>query len=157
MGVLAAGAAPGRRTTTSSRAAGRRSAGRIGHRPRVVWVGAAPGLLVLAFFSTTLSASGIATTDLFVDEVDSVTGQEKLAEHFPAGEGSPAIVIGPADSLEEMVDGALRRSTASPPVVPYTGAPAGAADRAGTGEPDGDATSGPSPWSSTASCSSTSR
>ncbi|MCZ3386058.1 MAG: MMPL family transporter, partial [Actinomycetia bacterium] len=45
----------------------------IGRRPRLVWVGAAAGLLILAFFSMTLSASGIATTDLFVDEVDSVT------------------------------------------------------------------------------------
>ena len=86
----------------------------VGRRPRLVWIGAAAGLLVLAFFSTTLSASGIATTDLFVDDVDSVTGQERLAEHFPAGEGSPATVIGPADSLEEMV-AALAGWTVSPP------------------------------------------
>jgi RND superfamily putative drug exporter len=96
----------------------------VGRRPRLVWVGAASGLLVLAFFSTTLSASGIATTDLFVDDVDSVTGQERLAEHFPAGEGSPATVIGPAESLEEMVT-ALSELEGVAAVVPYTGAPAG--------------------------------
>ncbi len=96
----------------------------IGHRPRVVWIGAAAGLLILAFFSTTLSASGIATTDLFVDEVDSVTGQERLAEHFPAGEGSPATVIGPADSVDEMT-AALSALDGVAAVVPYAGAPAG--------------------------------
>lgn len=110
----------------------------VGRRPRLVWVGAAAGLLVLAFFSTTLSASGIATTDLFVDDVDSVTGQERLAEHFPAGEGSPATVIGPADSLEEMVT-ALTGLDGVAAVVPYTGAPAG-------GPPeDGDAVETPPP------------
>ena len=102
----------------------------VGRRPRLVWVGAASGLLVLAFFSTTLSASGIATTDLFVDDVDSVTGQERLAEHFPAGEGSPATVIGPAQSLEEMV-AALSELEGVAAVVPYTGAPAGPPPRGG--------------------------
>ncbi len=101
-----------------------KASGQIGRRPRVVWVGAAAGLLILAAFSTTLSASGIATTDLFVNDVDSVTGQEKLAEHFPAGEGSPATVIGPADSLDAMT-AALSDLDGVASVVPYTGAPAG--------------------------------
>ena len=97
----------------------------IGRRPRVVWVGAAAGLLILAAFSTTLSSSGIATTDLFVNDVDSVTGQEKLAEHFPAGEGSPATVIGPAESVNEMTSTLLGLDGVAS-VVPYTGAPTGA-------------------------------
>ena len=94
----------------------------VGRRPRLVWVGAAGGLLVLALFSTTLSSTGIATTDLFIDQVDSVTGQERLAEHFPAGEGSPATVIGPADSLDDMV-GALSDLDGVAQVVPFTGGP----------------------------------
>jgi putative drug exporter of the RND superfamily len=106
----------------------------VGHRPRVVWVGAGAGLLVLAFFSTTLSASGIATTDLFVDDVDSVVGQEKLAEHFPAGEGSPATVIGPADSLQEMVT-AISDLDGVATVVPYTGLPAAPPTEQAPGEP----------------------
>lgn len=98
--------------------------GGIGRRPRLVWVGAAGALVVLASFATTLSASGIATTDLFVNDVDSVTGQEKLAEHFPAGEGSPATVIGPADSVAEMT-AALADLEGVAAIVPYTGAPTG--------------------------------
>ena len=96
---------------------GPRSAAQVGRRPRMVWIGAAAGLAMLAVFSTTLSASGIATTDLFVDDVDSVTGQEKLAEHFPAGEGSPATVIGPAESVDEMT-AAIRGLDGVAAVVP---------------------------------------
>ena len=94
----------------------------IGRRPRIVWVGAAAALAVLGFFSTTLSSDGIATTDLFVDEVDSVTGQERLAEHFPAGEGSPATVIGPADAANGMIE-ALAALDGVAQVVPYSGPP----------------------------------
>lgn len=94
----------------------------VGRRPRLVWIGSAAALAVLAIFSTNLTSSGIATTDLFIDEVDSVTGQERLAEHFPAGEGSPATVIGPAESLEDMV-AALNQLDGVAPVVPFTGAP----------------------------------
>ena len=91
--------------------------GQVGRRPRLVWLGTAGGLLVLALFSTTLSSSGIATSDLFVDDVDSVVGQRVLAEHFPAGEGSPAVVVGPADQVDEMVR-ALRDVEGVAQVVP---------------------------------------
>ena len=93
----------------------------VGRRPRIVWVVTAGGLAVLAMFSTTLSASGIATTDAFVQEVDSVTGQEELARHFPAGAGSPAIIIGPADQTEAMVAAASGVAGVAT-VVPFTGA-----------------------------------
>ncbi len=116
----------------------------VGHRPRVVWVGAGAGLLVLAFFSTTLSASGIATTDLFVNDVDSVVGQEKLAEHFPAGEGSPATVIGPADALPEMV-AAISDLDGVATVVPYTGQPAAPPTEPPAGEPAQPSPSEPEP------------
>ena len=110
-----------------------KAAGQIGRRPRVVWIGAAAGLLILAAFSTTLSASGIATTDLFVNDVDSVTGQEKLAEHFPAGEGSPATVIGPAEAADDMTSTLLGLDGVAA-VVPYTGAPAGPPEDADQGQ-----------------------
>jgi RND superfamily putative drug exporter len=107
----------------------------VGRRPRVVWIGAAAGLSIFAFFSTTLNASGIATTDLFVNEVDSVTGQERLAEHFPAGAGSPATVIGPADSLDQMVS-ALSGLDGVAAVVPFTGTPPAGGPPGQGGSPD---------------------
>ncbi|MFL6179675.1 MAG: MMPL family transporter [Actinomycetes bacterium] len=94
----------------------------IGRRPRMVWIGTAAALAVLAFFSTTLNSSGIATSDLFVDEVDSVVGQDVLAQHFPAGEGSPATVIGPAGQSDSMA-AALNEIDGVAQVIPFTGGP----------------------------------
>jgi RND superfamily putative drug exporter len=101
----------------------------VGRRPRMVWIGTAAGLAVLAFFSTTLNSSGIATSDLFVDEVDSVVGQDALAQHFPAGEGSPATVIGPAGDTDAMVK-TLENIDGVAQVVPFTGAPIAPLDNA---------------------------
>jgi putative drug exporter of the RND superfamily len=102
-----------------------RVAGGVGRRPRIVWVATAGALLVLAGFSTTLDANGISTTDAFVKPVESVTGQQQLAQHFPAGSGSPAIVIGPADQTDAMVS-AISDLPGVAAVVPYTGAAPGA-------------------------------
>ena len=109
-------------------------AGTIGRRPRWIWVGTTVGLLVLAGFSTSLDASGISTTDAFVKPVDSVTGQDELARHFPAGSGSPAIVIGPADQTQQMVQ-TLQELPGVAAVVPYTGKPAQQVDPANPPQP----------------------
>ena len=68
--------------------------GLVGRKPRVTWVATALVLLVFAGFSTTLNASGVATSESFTngDEVDSVVGQKVLVEHFPGGLGSETIV-----------------------------------------------------------------
>src|SRR5690606_23570960 len=42
----------------------------------------------------------VAERDLFMAEVEAVTGQDVLAEHFPAGAGSPMLVAAPVDQLE---------------------------------------------------------
>ena len=46
-------------------------------------------------FVPTFKADGISQSDIFLDKVESVTGQEVLAEHFPAGSGSPIQVLTP--------------------------------------------------------------
>jgi RND superfamily putative drug exporter len=45
----------------------------------------------------------VAQSDFFLATVEATEGQEALARHFPAGSGSPATVIGPAEDLEAMV------------------------------------------------------
>lgn len=99
----------------------------VGRQPRRVWLATTAGLLLLAGFATTLDAGGIATTDAFVERVDSVVGQKQLAEHFPAGEGSPAVVIGPADDLTAMTT-AIAAVPGVAAVVPYTGDPSGSGE-----------------------------
>ncbi|GAB1512771.1 MMPL family transporter [Actinophytocola sp. KF-1] len=77
----------------------RRVADRIAARPRLVWVGTTAVLLVGVAFLPQLRASGTSESDIFLNEVDSVAGQEILSDHFVAGEGSPAVVIANADQI----------------------------------------------------------
>jgi putative drug exporter of the RND superfamily len=70
----------------------------IGTRSRVWWVASALVLVAMAFGITRLNASGIASADQYTVAVDSVIGQRAADRHFPAGSGSPAVVIANAGS-----------------------------------------------------------
>ncbi len=78
----------------------------IGRRPRRLWVGATGLLIVLAAFLPTLQAGGAPQSALFLKQVESVTGQRVAARHFPAGTGSPVVVIGPAGAATRMTQAA---------------------------------------------------
>jgi len=69
-------------------------AGVVGRRPKFTWIATALALLVLAGFSSTLKADGVATSESFINasQVDSVIGQEILIENFSAGLGSETLV-----------------------------------------------------------------
>jgi RND superfamily putative drug exporter len=101
-----------------------RLAGSIGRRPRFTWIATAVVMLILAGFSLTLKADGITTTEAFVNETDSVVGQSQLAEHFPGGLGTPAIIIANASSVDAVV-AAAEKSPGVAAVTAYTGAPPG--------------------------------
>jgi RND superfamily putative drug exporter len=75
----------------------------VGRRPRTVWVTTALCLGAAAAFVPTFQASGVSQTDTFRTRVDSVVGQEVLGRHFPAGSGSPAIVIAPEGDLDRVL------------------------------------------------------
>ena len=76
----------------------------VGLRPRTVWVVTAACLAAAAAFAPTFQASGVSQTDTFRTDVDSVVGQQVLAQHFPAGSGSPAIILAPQQDLARVVD-----------------------------------------------------
>ncbi|MBM7775262.1 RND superfamily putative drug exporter [Actinokineospora baliensis] len=78
-------------------------AGLVGRRPRAVWLLSTLLLAIGVGFLPQLRSDGVAQSELFLTEVDSVTGQQVLARHFPAGTGSPAILITAAGSAEEVV------------------------------------------------------
>ncbi|QWF85193.1 MMPL family transporter [Amycolatopsis sp. CA-230715] len=65
----------------------------VGRRYRTVWVVTALGLAVLAAFAPTLKSTGVSQAQVFLDRVESVSGQDTLAEHFPGGAGDPVIVV----------------------------------------------------------------
>ncbi|MGC9667220.1 MMPL family transporter [Planosporangium sp. 12N6] len=78
----------------------------VGARPRMVWIATA---LVLGLFATglfRLEASGIPQTEQFVGNPDSKVAQADIGRHFPAGAGSPAIVVAKADALNAVVKAA---------------------------------------------------
>lgn len=80
-----------------------RVAGMVGRHPRRTWVVTLLALATCAAFLPTLNARGIAQSDLFLTQVDSVTGQEVLARHFPAGSGSPVQIAAPEAEADAVV------------------------------------------------------
>ena len=82
-------------------------AGLVGRRPRQTWIITGVFLVIAMSFATQLKSSGLAQTDAFTGNPDSVVGLEKLSEHFPAGSGDPTIVIGPEADKDAMIS-ALR-------------------------------------------------
>ncbi|MFB7217470.1 MMPL family transporter [Streptomyces sp. NPDC056227] len=72
-----------------------RVGGRISRRPRLVWIGSALVLTVLALGSLGLK-TGLDDEHLIVGKPGSIAGQELLADHYPAGQSRPAEVISKA-------------------------------------------------------------
>ena len=93
---------------------------RVASNPMRVLVGSSAVLLVmcagLAFFSTDLT-----TNDGYRTEVESVDGQDILAQSFPAGASAPADVIVPRRGEVQAVTSALEKTNGveavSPPVA----------------------------------------
>jgi RND superfamily putative drug exporter len=81
-----------------------RVASLVGTHPRRTWAVTLAALLAAAAFVPTFKAEGITQAETFLTEVESVTGQEVLAEHFPAGSGSPVQVIAPEAKAKEVIE-----------------------------------------------------
>jgi RND superfamily putative drug exporter len=93
-----------------------RIAERVRRRPRVIWAASAAVLAGLALGITSLS-TGLPSDKLFLNEVDSTTGQELLAAHFPAGSSAPLDVFARA-SAEPAVRAAAERTEGVARVAP---------------------------------------
>ncbi len=81
-----------------------RVANTVGTHPRRTWVSTAILLSIAFAFVTQLNTRGLAQTDSFIGNPDSVVGLEKLSEHFPAGQGDPTLVIVPKDDVQKVTD-----------------------------------------------------
>jgi RND superfamily putative drug exporter len=96
----------------------------VGRRSRPVWIGVTLVLVALAAFLPQFKADGVAQSDFFLTSVESTEGQDALARHFPAGTGSPATVIGPAERADAMLATITAQegvAAASPVVDPASG------------------------------------
>lgn len=76
----------------------------IARRPRAVWLICFVILAVFALMTPQFKASGVSQSDTILGTSDAVTGQKILAEHFPAGSGSPAVIIADANQLHAVAD-----------------------------------------------------
>ncbi|MGC4897178.1 MMPL family transporter [Micromonospora sp. DT31] len=92
----------------------------VGRRPRAVWAGTAVVLAVLSLGVLRIDADGLSATEMLIaGNTESTVGQQVLAEHFPAGSGSPVIVVADADALPAVV-AAAREVPDVAEVVPFS-------------------------------------
>ncbi|MFD2795056.1 MMPL family transporter [Promicromonospora vindobonensis] len=73
-------------------------------RPRTIWVTTAAVLALGCVGITQLQATGVPQSELVLGASEARTGQERLAEHFPAGSGSPVYVVAPEDEMQRAAD-----------------------------------------------------
>ncbi|MDV7087889.1 MMPL family transporter [Rhodococcus sp. IEGM 248] len=81
-------------------------AARIGAHPRRFWVASSLVLVLFALLMPQFEASGVAESETFLLDVDSVAGQQILGDHFDAGSGSPAVIIANEGSHYAVADAA---------------------------------------------------
>ena len=91
---------------------------RIARRPRVVWATTAVVLGAMSLGLLQLEANGLSQADQFTSKPASVTGEEALARHFPAGQGQPVIVIGQNSAAAQ-----IRTTVAATPGISSVGDP----------------------------------
>ncbi|WP_457099254.1 MMPL family transporter [Microbacterium sp. P5_E9] len=78
-----------------------RQARLVARRARPVWVIATIVLLAASAGMLQLQADGVPSSDLVLGPSEARDGQDVLAEHFPAGSGSPVYVIVPEEGLAD--------------------------------------------------------
>jgi RND superfamily putative drug exporter len=74
----------------------------VSGRPRIVWIGTALVLAVMAVGVFGLKADGLSNKDQFTTEPQMAVGEEIQARHFPAGSGDPIYVVARAASAEQV-------------------------------------------------------
>ncbi|MFD3610716.1 MMPL family transporter [Streptomyces atroolivaceus] len=74
-----------------------RTGKRLAVHPRRIWVATALVLAALSLGLVQLRAAGLSNADSFPGKPDSIAGQEVQNRYFPAGSGSPLVVIAAVD------------------------------------------------------------
>ncbi|MBN0047723.1 MMPL family transporter [Streptomyces actuosus] len=91
-----------------------RTGRRIARTPRAVWVATAVALAICSLGLIQLRAAGISNADAFTGRPDSVVGQDVSARYFPAGSGSPLVIVSNQAQAREVG----RAVAGTPGVVP---------------------------------------
>ncbi|TPG12881.1 MMPL family transporter [Pedococcus bigeumensis] len=80
-----------------------RTGARIARAPRRTWVVTTLLLAIASLGVLQLNAVGLQNKDAFYGTPESVVGEQVLAKHFPAGAGSPVMVLANADQAAAVV------------------------------------------------------
>lgn len=91
----------------------------IAKHPRAIWLVCFVILASCALAVPQFKANGISQTDAILGASNAVDGQKALARHFPAGSGSPLVIIASATKLSRV----LATVSATPGIsnaIPYT-------------------------------------
>ena len=76
----------------------------VGKKPRATWIITLVVLLAAIAGLPGLKASGIPQTDFLLgDNIESVDGQDVLAKHFDAGDGSPVVIVADEKKYEAVL------------------------------------------------------
>ncbi len=81
-----------------------RVANLVGTHPRRTWALTLVGLLAAAAFVPTFKASGATIEETFLTDVDSITAQKIISEHFAAGAAQPLQVVVPEAESQAALD-----------------------------------------------------
>ncbi|MEI5585545.1 MULTISPECIES: MMPL family transporter [unclassified Agromyces] len=99
----------------------------VSRRPRTVWILSTLVLAVMALGLVRLDADGVPSSEFILGESQARDGQELVSEHFPGGSGTPAVIIGPEEDLQEIADVALGTAGVASVAVVSADSPAGTA------------------------------
>jgi RND superfamily putative drug exporter len=92
----------------------------IARHPRAMWLTCLVILAAAAVAVPQFKADGVAQSAAILGKSDAVTGQKALARHFPAGSGSPAVIIADAAKVLPVVN-VVTHTLGVSTAVPYTG------------------------------------
>ncbi len=99
----------------------------VSRRPRTVWIASVVVLAAMCLGLPQLKADGVASSEFVLGQSQARDGQQLLGEHFPAGSGTPAVVIGPEAELQAITDLALATDGVESVAVLASDSPAGQA------------------------------
>ena len=75
----------------------------ITNHARLVWVVFVFALVMATLALPSFKASGVAQSQTILGKSQAVSGQNVLAAHFPAGSGSPVLIVAQADKLTQVI------------------------------------------------------
>ena len=71
-------------------------------RPRPIWISVGAVLVAFCFAIPMFNANGTTDADVFLTEVDAVTGQEIINQHFDSAAADPIQIVVPADKADQV-------------------------------------------------------